>query len=171
MSAFIVTYDHIDQLVTAAASRGFSYVHFKEDGYEHYVGPTTRDEKTALGKVLIAENVASVSYRYPGDEIGHLPGATSDDPVGGYEYPDTLLDRLDPVTILKIISCYEYQSCEHPGWRDSQAKAAIDSIRDAQINRLPGIDDAPWEYTYPAGQDPRVDDVPKVISLSDLVRS
>jgi hypothetical protein len=46
---------------------------------------------------------------------------------------------------LKAISCYEYQSCEHPGWRKSEAHAFCEALRDMAIGCLPGYDDAPWE--------------------------
>lgn len=41
----------------------------------------------------------------------------------------------------------EYQSCEHPGWRESEAARFCDALRSHLIARLPGMDEAPWEWT------------------------
>ena len=74
MSAYIVDVAHIDALVTAAAIRSqisgpVSYWH---DG-EHHSGPVTRDDKTALGKMLMAENEKSIMYRYPDTQSDGQP--------------------------------------------------------------------------------------------------
>jgi hypothetical protein len=177
MSAYIVDVAHIDALVTAAAIRSqisgpVSYWH--DD--EHHSGPVTRDDKTALGKMLMAENEKSIMYRYPDTQSDgqplhdRMPGPAGYDGADYYQYPDTLLDPLDPVSLIKMIHCYEYQSCEHPGWKTSRAKAFCDALLHRQMQRLPGYDSAPWNYTYPAGRDPRKGDLPKVISLLDLAR-
>ena len=50
-----------------------------------------------------------------------------------------------PVAVLKAISCYEYQSCEHPGWHTSEARQFCSVLRDHMISMLPGYDDAQWE--------------------------
>jgi len=94
---------------------------------------------------LAAECFASVRYRYP---AGPLPGpnAASDGPVVCSDRLSTYA-RLSPVAVLKACSCYEYQSCEHPGWETSEAKRLIDSITQAAIAALPGYQDAAWEIT------------------------
>jgi len=49
-----------------------------------------------------------------------------------------------PVITLSLISCYEYQSCEHPEWRTSEARAICEALRKLAIRNLPGYDEAPW---------------------------
>lgn len=179
MSAYIVSFDHIDMLVAAASQRSpvsgtVGYWHDPEQ--KRYPGPETRDDRTALGRLLLEENEKSIMYRYPDTVSGgtpiydRMPGPADYGGVDAYEYPATVLDVLDPVTILKIIHCYEYQSCEHPEWKTSKAKSFCDALAKRQISRLPGYDSAPWGYHYPEGSDPRRDDVPVVISLLDLAR-
>ena len=79
------------------------------------------------------ENKRSVDYRY--DEA-------NDREV--YRFPPTKHFNTEPVRVLKLIDCYEYQSCEHPEWASSEAHSFCNSLRGAMIHMLPGYDDAPW---------------------------
>ena len=132
MSAFAVSQNHIRALVNFAQcyrqfSHGpFSYYH----NAEHH-----KPSATELGQMLHAENVASVDYRY----------GNSEEPV--QQFRDDFTKPISPVQCLKAIACLEYQSCEHPGWESSAAKAALDSLQHVAINALPGYEDASWEIT------------------------
>ena len=44
----------------------------------------------------------------------------------------------DPVKILAAINCYEYQACEHPEWKTSEARDFCEALRDRMIRMLPG---------------------------------
>ena len=137
MSAWIVTNHHIDALVHAATRRasltGVLCYRFQGENH-HCLDPD------AVGRVLLAECVKSVAYRYSDDTDETLPG--SDARPHRYRYrPPT---ELPIVTLLKAIDCYEYQSCEHPGWRKSEAFALCQALRDRLVHELPGYDDAPW---------------------------
>jgi len=44
----------------------------------------------------------------------------------------------DPLVVLKAIACLEYQSCEHPGWLDSEARVFCQALRRVAITALPG---------------------------------
>ena len=55
--------------------------------------------------------------------------------------------QVSPVVILSAIACYEYQSCEHPGWATSEAHDFCHALRIKMIRMLPGYADAPWEVT------------------------
>lgn len=157
MSAFVVGFDHIDALVTAAESvdtrrhdSGMSWYHEDERHELGYMDTTTATE---VGRMLIAENVASVCHRYEDCEPGGdmLPGSVGEtDPefytftsVNSYELPPETM----AVTVLSLIICYEYQSCEHPGWKTSEAKTFCEALRGKMIRNLPGYDDAPWEFS------------------------
>ena len=155
MSAFVVSKDHIDALVTEALrpqyGSDFSYYH---DGERHAVRWNTADE---LGQMLWAENVASVEHRYP-DSDGELPGKYVEESpapglavvrlpewVAGYRYPlGSVLKSRPAVEVLKLIDCYEYQSCEHPEWAESEARSFCHDLRSRMIGQLPGYDAAPW---------------------------
>lgn len=107
MSAFVVSNAHIDVLVNAIAQYG---VAGKDVGRTVY-----RD----LGQVLWDENVRSVDYRY--QECNTHDRYTLHTTEGD----------LDPLAVLKAIDCYEYQSCEHPEWADSDAQRWMTRLREA----------------------------------------
>lgn len=44
------------------------------------------------------------------------------------------------------LSCYEYQSCEHPEWEGSRARGFCSEFRDCLIATLPGYEDASWGF-------------------------
>ena len=139
MSAWIVMNRHIHVLVQAATRPTefgplrFSFQpHDPEDSTRVSVVCTQPD---ALGRMLLRENIASVAYRYPDDTFDELPGSFS------------------VVEVLKAIDCYEYQSCEHPQWKHSEAHAFCAALRRRLIGTLPGYDEAPWgidDETKPA---------------------
>lgn len=144
MSAFIVDEEHIHVLVWAG-------LHFADYGPLRWSVPTTNptqyhaleyDDTDAVGAMLWHENHVSVNYRYR---------EQTDEP--GYRYRAPRHQSWSPVEVLKAIRCLDYQSCEHPGWATSEARAYLDALQDALVHRLPGMDAAPWEIdptTVPA---------------------
>jgi hypothetical protein len=140
MSAWQCSPEHIFALAKA-------WVHFRSK-YEH---EPLLDDVKAYARKLAVENVKSLKYRYPNDswdpvetdhlikpEIfvwsnsGALPGQKTEDIVKAV------------VTTLKLINCYNYQSCEHPGWKTSRVKQDMDGLYRHVAETLPGYDDAPW---------------------------
>lgn len=148
MSAWIVSTRHIDALVQAASRPGryglgplqFAYAPNAPEDHEQLTTRCTNADE--IGRMLLIENVASVAYRYPDDTCDELPGPTAKTPPNEYHYRHP--GEFSAVEILKAIDCYEYQSCEHPAWRYSQAYAFCAALRDRVIRQLPGYDDAPW---------------------------
>lgn len=139
MSAFIVSHDHIDAIVTYAA---FSRVSFwnPEAKTRTEITMTNAEE---IGRMLLHENERSVRGRYPDDGPGELPGTVGEDAA---TYRFRVWQRpLKPVEVIKAVKCLEYQSCEHRGWESSLAWRICQSVKDHAINRLPGYDDAAWE--------------------------
>ena len=154
MSAFIVSDKHIDALLRYALAypRSGGLHWFASDSaeagdYERgepwgrtavanaqaRVREITHENASHIGRMLLLENHRSVGHRY--DEPLELPA---------YNFNITQAPTLTPVEVLSIISCYEYQSCEHPGWEHSQAKAFCSALRHKMISHLPGYDEAPW---------------------------
>jgi hypothetical protein len=94
-----------------------------------------------IGQALLAENVRSVIFRYRQCE-----------PVGPYRHVPTYVGAvssevtrtLTALDVIKLAHCLEYQSCEHPEWETSWARAFLQSVVDAAVRELPGYDDAPW---------------------------
>jgi hypothetical protein len=132
VSAWIVSRAHIDALVLAGVQFGLA------------TQPTPQ-ALAAVGTGLWQANHASVNHHY--HQI-HLAPA--------YPAP-TATVVLDPVTVVKLIDCYVYQSCEHPGWQTSPAAEFCRRLREILMRDLPidtaldhrgpypiGWQDAPW---------------------------
>ena len=159
MSAYVVDDEHISYLLQAAC-------HLTRNGYHLYYGPYGHDDSIRLlpetvaeiGVALLAENIASVSYRYPDAALGYLTG-----PVGAidYTYRHSIYVSLKSVDILKAIQGYEYQSCEHPGWQASKARAFCEQLRDFAIDALPGYNDSRyWAVTAETARPSRAVRIP-----------
>lgn len=86
----------------------------------------TPESAGRVGAVLLAENARSVNHRYAADDWESV-----------FEY-SPMRGQLTPLHVLGAIDYYEYQSCEHPDWDESEAHAFCDALRRAAIERLPG---------------------------------
>lgn len=150
MSAFIVPKAHIDTLVQAGLTHNNIALSWRHDDQWHELDHTTDDQ---VGAMLWTENVRSVVHRYPGDRS--LPGTYEDVTLAEGTEPITLPEWLQayrfqrraqrsPVEVLKAIDCFEYQSCEHDEWEESEAFAFCGALRSSMIGQLPGYDEAPW---------------------------
>lgn len=141
MSAYMVETTHIDALVWLA-TRPRSHCH----GLSAQIADYGEIDDT-IGARLIAENRASINYRYP-DTVGNRagePGGSGIDIEPPYSY--TAPVRF-PTTVeaLKIVRCYEYQACEHPAWSESWAHGLCERLTSTLIGELPGYDKAPWGW-------------------------
>lgn len=117
--------------------------HYHDD--RHMLTSQTANQ---VGQMLLDENVKSVSYRYDDSGITDLPGRLNAEWLIPFKYKSSPFAKTPKaVECLKLISCYEYQSCEHPDWHESEAHAFCQALRHAAIESLPGYDDAPWEWT------------------------
>lgn len=169
MSAFMVSREHINALVSLAARGGHDRLTWTTPAFDKIaaqrpaggtfdelapyfaaldaerrtIKPGDTDAADRIGRILALENAASVLYRYPDhDNSEYVPAWTTD---GSFVWE---LGRATPDALqgLKIIACYEYQSCEHPGWGTSEAKRFCDALRLHLIPQLKGYDEAPWEW-------------------------
>lgn len=149
MSAYIVDHNHIGYLVQAATSRAINDQHSSLSwtwNIDHEAGTYDRETlscspgtETAnrVGQMLMNENAESVAHRYDQDEHDSLVFDDSETPR---------FHEFDACQVLSSCDCFEYQSCEHPGWAASEAKAFIDALRKAAWTSLPGYKDASWGY-------------------------
>lgn len=136
MSAFVCNNDHI-KAVALYWAIGDKYSNGKR---------FDREEIQEIADTLFNENVRSVVHRYPDCGPDDLPG-----PIGNTVPIITIEEMLnpavnDPVWILKMAICLEYQSCETDDWRDTRAFKLLGEIKDIAISNLPGYDAAPWAY-------------------------
>lgn len=159
MSAFMVSKEHIDRLVATALHGPTDNA--KPGGYGqrrwHPISVTNDfqrfeviDTETAsrLGEMLVKENLSSIHSRYPDtiDNPENTPGPCEQYWLHEYTFPPQT-KSLSVVQAFKAISCYEYQSCEHPEWSTSDAREFCISLRDLLVSCLPGYDEAEWEVS------------------------
>lgn len=114
MSAWIVSKTHIDSLVQAGIER-------------EMVRPEEADE---FGRMLWAENLASIHSRYPDTAANdkNYPG-----PIGfkarhvaSYTYKPLKGSSLDAEGVVNSAArCYDYQTCEHSGYEASKARQFV----------------------------------------------
>lgn len=144
MSAWIVSLDHVDLLVSAVREMTGNARTVTFEG-ERVSIPASDDD---LGRLLWQENLDSVAYRYPGDEDGEWPG-----PVGltrahveAYTHVPVDLTGIPPHVIRNAKESYIYQACEHPAWGTSQARAIADGavVFEGNVGKWDIIDGWGW---------------------------
>ncbi len=140
MSAFIVGKEHIDAMVAAAWLNDRCSWKSGDDWAK--VDDLSADN---VGRMLLCECIASVKYRYHDEPVEDLPGSMEPIYPAEYAFPVTTARRLSPIEAIKATHCYEYQSCEHPGWEESEAKRFCGALINSQITRLSGYPEAAWE--------------------------
>lgn len=136
MSAFIVSHDHIDALLTFAKDKRML------DRLSYLVDRNAAKPLTAteIGRVLLAENERSVNYRYREEEShAHEYNFKPFEPFALMQFPKKL------AWVLKACSCFDYQACETDDYEQSIARKIIRAIEAKAIGCLPGYEDAPWE--------------------------
>lgn len=186
MSAYVVGKDHIDALIAAGLNvkahrhesplRWFDpAVPVPDDAREAgtWWGPgtvgwaraaereLTPETANRVGAMLWSENVRSVCFRYDEPEdAANLPGpidfGVGD--VAAYRYER--FPVLTEAQVLMGIHGYSYQSCEHPGWERSEAKAFVDALKDRLTDRMMSrdLENDPrsfWEITREGSKLPK----------------
>lgn len=139
MSAFIVSHDHIDALMTYAAFSRISY--WNPEARDRTVVTNINAEE--VGRILLHENERSVRHRYSDFGPDDLPGTIGEDAAS---YHFRLFQRsLTAIQAIKAVNCLEYQSCEHDDWEGSLAWRICQAIKSHATHHLPGYDLAAWE--------------------------
>lgn len=121
MSAWIVSRDHLDLLLTAALAWDI----------------TPPGEADETGRMLWKENLVSVAYRYPYDRDGDRPGPIDfrDRHVGTYRF-QPYPGPVDPEVVAAAGASLAYQSCEHPDWTSSTAYRWTNQLREQATARV-----------------------------------
>ncbi len=131
MSAFLVSDNHIDTLITFAARKRIT---FSIDNRQ--LDARIVEDANDIGQILVNQNVRSVNARYSENDI-----------VDEYIFRDVGLQNqhvANIVQILKACDCYDYQACETDDYRNTTAASIIDRIRSYAIHSLPGWEEAEW---------------------------
>jgi hypothetical protein len=154
MSAFIVDKNHILYMVQAAMRLGHGHSQLRwfwsgPDGFlpdmQDSLAVSDYTKAADVANMLWRENIASVSCRYPNESSNTLPGPKKQDfVITPDDFHMGLWSEYTPVRVLKACDCFEYQSCEHDGWKWSEALAFINALRNRAIECLPGYDEADW---------------------------
>lgn len=134
MSAFVVSTKHIDALVNFALNYSPAYTYDTFRYFYNHEWHWIKARANETGQKLLDQNYRSVNYRYNETETA---------PVYTYR-PYT--GELNPEKIIKACNCYDYQACETDDYKDTEASAIIDAIRDAAIEKLTENEDT-WEIT------------------------
>ena len=142
MSAFICSALHIKTIAVHATEKSFN-------GYYPLINVAPKGEgielsdATTVARILMAENIKSIDYRYPDNEGSY----SAEYSIGSVTEQDR--SRIDmiaftPVELLKLIHCLNYQSCGHSTWQESLAYCILKAFERSLLRRLPGYDEAPW---------------------------
>ena len=142
MSAIRVSKSHIDILITAALHLSrmdtmcYEVISVVEGEIVRTMRPVHEDKDLdALGQMLWDENLLSINHRYRDENDEPTPYKFRTD-IRGY----------DAASVLRAISFYEYQSCEHPGWRkNSEARAFCEGLIRHAASQLQDKT-APWGF-------------------------
>lgn len=147
MSAYICWPEHFGILATCAVEYSCVIPEWR------YSVEYSDAEYVARG--LASENIRSVIHRYPNDRDGHRPGPQLLDvdivKAAGISALHFLFNpkQISPVQVIKLVNCLEYQSCETPDWTQTLAYKQLQWIRSHAISRLPGYEEAVWEFVHP----------------------
>ena len=159
MSAFIVADEHIHVLLWAGQRPSqrygllrWYYANPERDGY------LDADTADAVGQMLVDENRASVDYRYSETNAHSV-----------YRYRRPRHTEWSAGELLNALHCYRYQTCEHPGWADSQAYAFCTALEQRLISTVPGYETGPWAITGRTKPEP-VREEPTLISAEQITQ-
>lgn len=139
MSCFLVGSDHIQYLVQAAKKYEACC---KIAGEFVSMRNASDDQCQRLCTMLHEANAESYAYRYADNEsVQRDVRGARENPVA---WEDNPFRHVEATQTLKALRCYEYQSCERPDWRESDAFLNYVQIMHAAIAHLPGYDKAAW---------------------------
>lgn len=122
MSSYIIDKEHIEQIVL--------YV-YKLEGINslNYYHNEERIRFDSLGDVAIElskANCEGVNYRY-------------DDDNQPYDFDDLSINDLkvkNPLQVIQLIRCLEYQSCDNPDYKNSLANSILKTITDRIVSYM-----------------------------------
>ncbi|ELC0918840.1 hypothetical protein RSZ15_005629 [Pseudomonas aeruginosa] len=98
-------------------------------------GREAREILETQGQQLLDENVRSVRVRYPREKTPDKLFLL-----------DTDVRRLSALEVLKLIECLEHQSSEASDYYSTPAFRTLHAIRQSAQRKLPGWDQANWDY-------------------------
>jgi len=142
MSAFVVSHDHIDALLT--------FVRYGDQDLQERLGYYANLGRAAdlsdIGRILLKECERSVAHRYPDGDLPGKDGEHHDTYYFKTFSPLLSMARDKKVAwVVKACHCFDYQSCETDDYEESVAHKIIRAIEARAVTQLTDYDDAPWE--------------------------
>ena len=139
MSAYICAPEHTGALAAFAAQHN-SAIHECCGS-----GLSTIDIAKSVASLLMQANVDSVAYRYSEKNTSDPKRSLKTEIFAALYmlHPPAL----QPIDIIRMAGCLEYQSCEHPTWDGSRAKKQLSWILNAAIQQLPGYQTAVRDFS------------------------
>ena len=127
MSTYIVSDKHISAMLTSNKNRQYNE---SKSYYWNHERIYFVDHLQQIGQKLLDENYKSFNARYNRDDAPH----------SFVFYPV----EMEPIEVVRLCHCYNYQACEHDGWDTSEAKEISRQIEHYAIKNVPGYEGAPW---------------------------
>ncbi|HEX4307012.1 MAG TPA: hypothetical protein VHZ54_13325 [Solirubrobacterales bacterium] len=155
LQSFVVDPTHIDAILSVALHGPADFDPRRYPGWEPpevgelLAGREQRlcaENAAAVGAALLAECIASVTHQEGRARSAELPGPSPTPDPGRYEFTD-FGPILTAAGCCKALACLECQSCEHPDWSESAARAFCGDLLWRLISTLPGYQGAPWELS------------------------
>jgi len=119
MSAWVVSKNHINQIMAFAKNTNFAFHH-------------NNQTPTEIGQILWDENLRSVNHRYP----------THQQKAQKFTFRSAA--SVSVVQFLKHLDCLQYQSCETDNYHERPAYTLLERLRKHGISKIVGYDDAEW---------------------------
>lgn len=135
MSAFILTDKNYDYILTTLNRGRYGHRLSAYIGNEH-VDFSDVKSLEKLGTILKEQNYRSVNARYNEQ--------TECEPYSFSSINTDIPKVSNAMASLKILDCYEYQSCETDDYTSTMAHEIVATFRKLLISKLNGYDDAPW---------------------------
>lgn len=114
--------------LNADGSNGVRNTSFSDARYR----VAARGTEEHIGQMLLDANAASLGALY------------GDDDAFVYTYRRPEFTTWEPVELLGILNCFEYQACEVENWDTTEAYRFCCALRRRIEGMLPGAHDAPW---------------------------
>jgi len=143
MSAWVVSRTHIEYLIEAGLwlERREHFPLTWRNPSDQKICELREDNASQIGQMLWKQNYMSVNYRYDENDQVEISEPYTHRMLPGRQ--------IDPVWTIKAIHCFQYQSCEHPGWETSEAYAYCQTLMNSMTHCLPGYEQAPWGIEDP----------------------
>lgn len=133
MSAWIVSKDHIDLLVSEGLRRRITCI-LDQNVHPFREVFLTEDNRDEFGQMLWDENRESVDFRYQ-----------------EHTEPDTYtfewVNRVPSRVLMNAIHSYEYQSCEHNDWKTSASCYFVTQLMDDLLRECVTGPDLGWSFS------------------------